>query len=239
VSETTTKPQRQASHHPPRPRPPHSQPAPPSGGGGDAAAAFERLYRAQIDAVTAYFARRSAEPQTVADLTADTFVEAIVSFGGYDPRKGTERAWLFGIARRVYAGHCDAYSRQREKVVRLAGRRELDTDQIGELLDRIDAERAGRSLVTGLTALPALDRAVVELVDLAGLHSKEAAAVLGISPGAVRMRLMRTRARLRRSSGATAVGGKPSDSKPSDSKPSDSKPSDSKPSDTPGSENVD
>jgi RNA polymerase sigma-70 factor (ECF subfamily) len=103
-----------------------------------------------------------------------------------------------GIAQRVYATYCEAYSRQQAKVQRLAGRRELDGDQVGELLDRIDAERDGRVLVRELTTLPALDRAVVELVDLAGLRMKDAASVLGLSAGAVRMRLMRARARLRK-----------------------------------------
>ena len=132
------------------------------------------MYRANVAAVTAYFARRSAEPQTVADLTADTFVQAITSFATFDPRKGTPRAWVFGIARRIYAAHCQAHSQQRSRVERLAGRRELAPDEVGDLIDRIDAERTGRALVTGLTTLPAIDRAVVELVDLAGLQAKEA-----------------------------------------------------------------
>ena len=149
-------------------------------------------------AVTAYFARRSAEPQTVADLTADTFVQAITSFATFDPRKGTPRAWVFGIARRIYAAHCQAHSQQRSRVERLAGRRELAPDEVGDLIDRIDAERPGRALVTRLTTLPATDRAAVELVDLAGLEPKEAAQVLGVAPGTLRMRLMRARARLRK-----------------------------------------
>lgn len=154
-----------------------------------------------MDVVTAFFARRSADPQTVADLTADTFVQVIMSFSTFDPRLGTARAWVFGIARRVYAAHCTAHSQQRDKVLRLAGRRELDPDQVEELLDRIDAERDGRRLVTELTTLPTLDRAVVELVDIAGLRATEAAGVLGVSAGAVRMRLMRARARLRKTRG--------------------------------------
>ena len=149
-------------------------------------------------AVTAYFARRSADPQTVADLTAETFAQAIASFATFDPRKGTSRAWVLGIARRVYAAHCEARSQQRGGAERLAGRRELAPDETGDLIDRIDAERAGRALVTRLTTLPAADRAVVELVDLAGLQAKEAAQVLGIAPGTLRMRLMRARARLRK-----------------------------------------
>lgn len=190
---------------------PAGQPLGPQDSGGrpvdgNASAEFERLYRAQVDAVTAFFARRSADPQTVADLTADTFVQVIISFGGFDPGKGSARAWIFGIARHVYAAYIEAHTQQRVKVARLAGRRELDADQVGELLDRIDAERAGRRLVTELTALPVLDRSVVELVDIARLRAKEAASVLGVSPGAVRMRLMRARARLRTAASSPAAG---------------------------------
>jgi RNA polymerase sigma factor (sigma-70 family) len=170
---------------------------------GGAIAEFERLYRANVDAVMAYFARRSRDPNVVADLTADTFVAVIASFGAFDPRKGTARAWMFGIARRVYASYCEAHSQQQHKLQRLAGRRDLDQDEVEELLGRIDAERAGRDLVAALATLPERDRAVIELVDLAGLRPKEAATALGLPPGAVRMRLMRTRARLRRQATTT------------------------------------
>lgn len=165
------------------------------------------MYRANIDAVTAYFARRSTDPQTVADLTADTFIEAITSYTTFDPRRGTARAWLFGIARRVFAKHCESDARRRERAVRMAGRRELAADHVEELLDRIDAEREGRALVSELTRLPDLDRQAVELVDIAGLKAKEAAEVLGISSGALRMRLMRARTRLRRAHTARPESG--------------------------------
>ena len=133
----------------------------------------------------------------VADLTAETFVTAITSFGSFDPGRSTARPWVFGMARHVYAAHCEAYGQQQDRLQRLAGRRDLEPDHVGQLLDRIDAERAGRDLVLGLGLLPDRDRQVVELVDLAGLRPKEAAAVLGVTPGAVRMRLMRARAQLR------------------------------------------
>ena len=174
--------------------------------GRTSAAEFERLYRANVEAVTAYFARRSADPHVVADLTADTFVTAITSFGSFDPGRGTARSWVFGIARHVYAAHCEAYGQQQDRLRRLAGRRDLEPDQVEELLDRIDAERAGRDLVSGLGTLPDRDRALVELVDLAGLRPKEAAAVLGVTPGAARMRLMRARAQLRRHAITTNQG---------------------------------
>jgi RNA polymerase sigma factor (sigma-70 family) len=172
--------------------------------GVGAATEFERLYRANVDAVTAYFARRTADPQLVADLTADTFVAVITGFESFDPRKGTARAWLFGIAGHVFASYCHAYSQQQHKLRRLAGRRDLDSGELDELLERIDAERAGRGLITELARLPDRDRAVIELVDLAGLRPAEAAAALGLTPGTVRMRLMRARARLRKLSGRGA-----------------------------------
>ena len=169
----------------------------PAAGTG-AAAEFERLYRANVDAVTAYFARRTADPQVVADLTADTFVAVITGFGSFDPRKGTARAWLFGIAGHVYAAYCAAYSHQQNKLERLGGRRDLGPDEVDELLERIDAERAARGLLSELARLPERDRAVIDLVDIGGLPPKEAAAALGLTPGTVRMRLMRARARLRK-----------------------------------------
>jgi RNA polymerase sigma-70 factor (ECF subfamily) len=181
--------------------------AQPPPGGRDAVAEFERIYRACVDPVTAFFARRTTDQQAVADLTADTFTAAITSLGTFDPGKGTARAWVFGIARRVYAAHCEASARQRDQVLRLAGRRDLPPDHIGELEARIDAERSGRRLLRSLAALPERDRAAVELVDIAGLRPGEAAGVLGTSAGAVRMRLMRARARLRReASGQPGTG---------------------------------
>jgi hypothetical protein len=54
-----------------------------------------------------------------------------------------------------------------------AGRRDLDHDQVTELLKRIDAERAGRDLIAGLATLPERDRAVIELVDIAGSRRRK------------------------------------------------------------------
>ena len=70
--------------------------AKPAGRLGSALAEFEQIYRGNFDAVMAYFARRCAEPQIVADLTSETFVRAAGAFGTFDPRRGSARAWLFG-----------------------------------------------------------------------------------------------------------------------------------------------
>jgi len=167
-------------------------------GASGLAAEFERIYRARVQEVTAYFARRTADPQTVADLTADTFVQAITSFATFDPARGSPRGWLFGIARRVFAQHCERVSRGQDVAARLAGRRELGVDEAADLVVRIDAERRGRELFDGMATLTPADREAVELVDIAGLERTEAAAALGISSGALRIRLFRARAKLRK-----------------------------------------
>lgn len=162
---------------------------------------FERLYRSQVGPVTAYFARRSREPQTVADLTADTFLEAMRSFASFDPRRGDVRPWLFAIARHVYARHSERLTRERDAAARHGGRRPLEPEESEELEQRIDAERRGREIVELLGSLPPLDREAIELVDLAELTPKEAAKVLEVSSGGLRVRLSRARARLRKEYG--------------------------------------
>ncbi|MFI9503322.1 RNA polymerase sigma factor [Nocardia sp. NPDC052566] len=171
-------------------------------------AEFEELYRAHIGLVLSYFARRTTDPQTAADLTADTFVEAITSFGSFDAQRGTGRGWLLTIARRVYARHCESATRNRDTLARLGGHRQIDDDEATELLARIDAEASGRGLMAALAALPALDRHAIELVDIAGLTPKEAAVALGVSSGTLRVRLFRARTRLRKQTGHDAMNTK-------------------------------
>ena len=163
----------------------------------EAVAAFETVYRANVAAITGYFARRCAEPQSVADLTSETFVQAIGSLRSFDPRRGSARGWLFGIARHVYARHCEQTADGRDAVVALAGHRALGDDELEELASRIDAQRAAGRLLARADRLSPVERGAFELVDLAGLTPREAAAALGISSGALRVRLARARKRLR------------------------------------------
>jgi RNA polymerase sigma factor (sigma-70 family) len=170
------------------------RPAPP----GTALAEFEQVYRANVAVITGYFARRCAEPQVVADLTSETFLRAAGAFAGFDPGRGTPRAWLFGIAAHVFAAHCAEVAGGRDAAARLAGHRPLEIDETDELAARIDAERAGRALIARCAQLPELERAAVELVDLSGLTPKEAAAALDVSRVVLRKRLSRARSRLRK-----------------------------------------
>ena len=165
---------------------------------GSALAEFEHVYRANVGVLTAYFARRCTDPQTVADLTSETIVRAAGSFATFESGRGSARAWLFGIAAHVFAQYCAHAANGREAVVRLAGMGDLPVDEIDELAEKIDAHRDGRELMDRCSRLPALERAAIELVDLDGLTPKEAAAALGVPRGVLRMRLSRARSRLRK-----------------------------------------
>jgi RNA polymerase sigma-70 factor (ECF subfamily) len=165
---------------------------------GGALAEFEEIYRSNVGLLAAYFARRCWEPQEVADLTSETIVKAAGSFDAFDPRRGSARAWLFGIAAHVWAGYCAQMANNRDAIGRLAGYRALETIETDELAAKIDAQQAGRELLERCSMLSANERAAIELVDLAELTPKEAAAALGVSRGVLRMRLSRARARLRK-----------------------------------------
>jgi RNA polymerase sigma factor (sigma-70 family) len=160
-------------------------------------AAFERIYREELGSVSAYFARRSFDPQIVADLTSETFAKAIAAIHTYEAR-GTMRAWLLAIARVVYARHQEELIEGRSLCKRLAHHVVLYEDDMEELAERIDAQRAGRELLQRVSSLPQLERSAIELVDMEGMTSAEAANSLGISAGAMRVRLFRARAHVRK-----------------------------------------
>ncbi len=175
-----------------------TQDADPGGRPASALEQLEDVYRANVGPISGYFSRRCSEPQTVADLTSETFVRAAAGFARFDPRRGSPRAWLFGIASRVFSSHCAAQADGVEMAVRLAAERPLSTDEIDDLAGRIDAQRQGRALLERSGALSEIERGAIELVDIAGLTPKEAASALGVSAVVLRKRLSRARYRLRK-----------------------------------------
>jgi RNA polymerase sigma-70 factor (ECF subfamily) len=155
--------------------------------------AFEVFYRAHVEAVQRFVARRVGDPEVAADLTADVFVALIEAADGYRPELGSPVAWLYGIAHRVVSGHRRRRLRELELVRRVSGRRLLDADGLERVQERLDAQRAARRLQPALDRLPAGERATFELVALDGLSLTDAAAALGVKPVTARVRLHRAR----------------------------------------------
>lgn len=154
---------------------------------------FVLLYREHFDAVLGFVTRRVGDPHTAADVTAEVFLAALGSITRYDPGRAAPRAWLFGIARNIIAAQGRRRATERAANSRAAGLRDLTTDDIEALEDRIDAERAAAAMMRHHAALPASLRDVLDLMTVDGLSTKEAAGVLGISSTAVRIRLHRAR----------------------------------------------
>ncbi len=160
--------------------------------------AFEELYRRHVDKIIRFAARRSGDPQSVADLVAHVWLEAIGSLDRFDPAKGKAVPWLLGIAAHVCASERHRRLQEHRTASRLAGRRMLDEDDFARLEREIDAAAIAPSVRSALAQLPPSERTVAELVIVEDIAPADAAAALGITPAAARMRLARARRKLRK-----------------------------------------
>jgi RNA polymerase sigma-70 factor (ECF subfamily) len=180
----------------------HPRPHPPSPDGdlrrvATDPDAFEAFYRAHVEAVQRFVARRVDEPERAADLTAEIFLAAVASATAYRTGRGTPVAWLFGVARNVVADDRRRRARERRATGEIVGRRLLDDDDLARIEARLDAAARSRALYAAVAALPENERAVLELVAVDDLPVAQAAAALGIRPVTARVRLHRARRTLR------------------------------------------
>ena len=147
---------------------------------------FEQLYRATRDDVFAYVATLLHDRSAAEDVTALAFERAFRKRKSFDSRRGSERAWLFGIARNAAL----------DELRRLKRTAPLETAPASpdEELERTLRRAAVR---TALAALPARDRELIALKFHAGLDNAELAAVLGVSVSNAGTRLHRALTKLR------------------------------------------
>jgi RNA polymerase sigma factor (sigma-70 family) len=160
-------------------------------------AAFEELYRRHVGATIRFAARRARRPSDVVDLVAAVWLEVVASLDRYEPHRGDALPWILGIAANLCAVERRRQAREREIVRRLSGRGSVNDDDFERLERAIDAHSVAPALRQGLRDLPPAERAVAELVLLDGLTPAEAAEALGVRAAAVRMRLARSRKKLR------------------------------------------
>jgi RNA polymerase sigma-70 factor (ECF subfamily) len=141
----------------------------------EAGVIFEELYRSCRDDVYAYAAGMLRDRATAEEVTAIAFERAYRKRSGFDPRRGSARAWLFGIARNAALDEL----RRRGRQVKLAAD-PADLTGTGSIHAVEQSERR-MVLVNALAALGGRERELVALKFFAGLSNAEIGEVLGIS----------------------------------------------------------
>ena len=161
-------------------------------------AAFAVFYRRHAPQLIGFFAARTRDPETAADLAAETFAAALEGCARFRPDRGAAAAWLYGIA------HHQLAQLARRGAVDLRARRRLGLPRIeltDEQLERVDALAAHQPLAAvvaaGLAALPPDQRAAVEGFVVQERGYRELAAEHAVSEPVVRQRVSRGLAALR------------------------------------------
>jgi RNA polymerase sigma-70 factor (ECF subfamily) len=152
---------------------------------------FEALYRSARDDVFAYVGSLIRDRSAAEDVTALAFERAFRKHRSYDPRKGTPRAWVFGIARNAALDELRRSKRQ----ATLAADPEDASAQSTE--DQADALVQRAAVRAAMATLAVRDRELIALKFHAGLENAEIADVLGTSPSNAGTMLHRAMTKLR------------------------------------------
>ena len=150
---------------------------------------FERLFEAHAAPLLAFLEYRIGNLELAKDVHADTFERVLKTRFRFDPRKGSEKTWLYSIALNVLRDH----GRRRAAEARAMDRVGGGAEQWDET-ERLDARDAVRR---GLAALPEDEREAVALYYGADLSLEEIARVTGTRTTTIKGRLARGRDHLR------------------------------------------
>ena len=148
-------------------------------------ARFDALFTAHQRHVLAYAMRRTGAWADAEDIAAETFTIAWRKFDAIP--EAEPLPWLYAVARRVVANHRRGLGR-RERLAAL-----LRVEDVATPL-RAGEDQDGPAFAA-LGSLTPADQEILRLVAWEELGNQAIAAVLGITPNAVAIRLHRARAR--------------------------------------------
>lgn len=159
---------------------------------------FDALYRECVRDMYAYVRTLLGDDASAEDVTALAFERAYRRRSTFDARRGSERGWLFGIARNAALDEL----RRRRRAAPMLG--ELPDE--GARAPEEEAELAIRrtTVRVALAALAPRDRELVALKFHGGLSNAEIAAVLGTSETNAGTRVHRAVSKLREACHASA-----------------------------------
>jgi RNA polymerase sigma-70 factor (ECF subfamily) len=163
----------------------------PSTAAGDDPAPFLTFYDASLPAVYAYLSARCGSRAVAEDLTAETFLAAVVAARRRDP-SARSLPWLLGVARHKLVDHWRRQGRDQRRLQLLTDTAPTEPEEPWDV--RLDALIVRRTL----EALPAQHRAALTLRYLDDLPVPEVAALLGRTVHATEALLVRARAAFRR-----------------------------------------
>ena len=148
---------------------------------------FTDVAEQHLDDVFGYLLYLTRDRAAADDLAGATFEKALRHWSRFDPRRGTARTWLLGIARTTALDSFRADSRRRKREEAAAEPEARDADFV---------EGLSPALQTALATLSAGEREVLALRIVLELDGDQTARLLGISPTAVSTRLSRALTKL-------------------------------------------
>lgn len=152
---------------------------------------FERLYAAHAEALLGFLVYRTGDRVMAEDAVADTFERVLRTRFRFDPRKSSEKTWLYTIAMNVVrdnARRAGTETRALERVVEPVG-----APARGPLEDVEDRDQLRRALAS----LSAEEREAVSLRYGGELTIPEIAKVVGASQSTVHGRVYRALEKMR------------------------------------------
>jgi RNA polymerase sigma-70 factor (ECF subfamily) len=156
-----------------------------------AALDFEALYRAARDDVYAYVATLLRDRSAAEDVTAAAFERAYRKQRTYKASRGSERAWLFGIARNAAL---DELRRRKRAAALTAEPADVDAAPPEDAAENALRRAAVRA---ALERIDPRERELIALKFHAGLDNSEIATVLGVSVSNAGTQLHRAMTKLR------------------------------------------
>lgn len=154
--------------------------------------AFGEFYRRHTIGVELWLKTQTPDLATAADLTAETFAQALVSlrrFHGTTDQQAV--AWLFGIARNLVRRFHRRGRAELQMCRRLGIQLDHDADELALLEAQIDAHTEASGLSDLLNTLPDAQRQALQLRVIDELDYSEAAALMGTSEQNARIRVSR------------------------------------------------
>jgi RNA polymerase sigma-70 factor (ECF subfamily) len=154
--------------------------------------AFGEFYRRHAIGVERWLRTQTPDLATAADLTAETFAQALVSLKRF---RGTSDeqvvAWLFGIARNLVRRFHRRGQAELQMCRRLGIQLDYDADEFARLEAQIDAHAEASGLSDAMNTLPDTQRQALQLRVIDELDYRDAAALMGTSEQNARIRVSR------------------------------------------------